>query len=74
MTSNELRQLAEDFIDDLVEYRLNSGISQAEIAHRAGLRQSSVSRFEHAHRSPRLETIIRYIDALGLELTFARRA
>jgi transcriptional regulator with XRE-family HTH domain len=53
--------------------RLLSGLSQAELAHRAGLRRETVSRVERG-ASPQLRTARALAEALGLdvELLFPR--
>lgn len=73
ITSSELRHLAEELIEDLVEYRLNSGLTQQQVAHRIGINHTAISAFEHHRRNPGLEAVIRYADALGLELTFVAK-
>jgi uncharacterized protein len=45
-----------------------AGLSQAELAKRAGITQSVVSAYENATRQPSLPTLARLVAATGLEL------
>jgi transcriptional regulator with XRE-family HTH domain len=48
--------------------RLQTGISQAELARRAGVPASMVSAYERDKRQPTLPTLMRLLKAAGLEL------
>jgi uncharacterized protein len=48
--------------------RRDAGISQAELAFRAGVAQSVISAYEAGRRQPSLPTLARLIDAAGSEL------
>jgi uncharacterized protein len=48
--------------------RLGAGISQAELAFRAGVAQSVISTYEAGRRQPALPTLARLIDAAGCDL------
>lgn len=48
--------------------RLKAGISQAELARRAGLPATMVSAYERGRRQPTLPTLMRLIRAAGFEL------
>lgn len=52
----------------LREARQRSGLSQAELARRAGVAQSVISAYESGRRQPALPTLARLIEATGLEL------
>jgi predicted nucleotidyltransferase/DNA-binding XRE family transcriptional regulator len=52
----------------LREARKKSGLSQAELARRAGVTQSVVSAYESAARQPSLPTLDRLVSATGLVL------
>ena len=69
----ELRELdfagaALDLAIFLYRVRERKGLSQSAAARLAGLQQQAVSRLEHGDGSPRLETIQKYLDALGYSL------
>jgi len=48
--------------------RLDAGLSQAELAVRAGVAQSVISAYESGHRQPALPTLAALVDAAGYEL------
>jgi transcriptional regulator with XRE-family HTH domain len=56
--------------DLLREARLRAGISQAELARRAGKPTSVIGRWERGEVKPSLETLREVIRAAGLELGF----
>lgn len=55
----------------LREARQRSGLSQAELARRAGVAQSVISAYESGRRQPALPMLARLIEAAGLELRLA---
>ena len=56
--------------DLLREARLRAGLTQAQLAERAGTARSQISRYERGDVLPSLETLRRLIRACGLELGF----
>jgi uncharacterized protein len=52
----------------LADIRLNSGVSQAELARRTGISQSVLSAYEHGRRQPSVSALARIARAAGLEL------
>jgi transcriptional regulator with XRE-family HTH domain len=56
--------------DLLREARLRAGLTQAELARRAGTSQSAIARWESGAVQPSLERLRELIRACGLELTF----
>lgn len=52
----------------LQEARRRSGLTQAELARRAGVPQSTVAKIERGRRDPSLSTLERLVHAAGLEL------
>jgi len=52
----------------LVEARRAAGLSQDELAARAGTSRPTLSSYEHGHRSPTLATATRILAAAGYEL------
>jgi transcriptional regulator with XRE-family HTH domain len=56
--------------DILREARLRAGLSQAELARRAGTHPSAVGRGERGEALPSLEKLRELVRACGLELTF----
>ena len=56
--------------DLLREARLRAGLTQAELAERAGTARSQISRYERGDVLPSLETLRRLVRACDLELGF----
>jgi predicted transcriptional regulator len=52
----------------IVEARKRVAITQTELAHRMGTHQSVIARWETGKTQPTLETVIRAVEAAGLEL------
>ena len=59
----------------LTRARRRAGLTQAELARRAGTSQPVISAYEHGRRDPSIETLRRLVRAAGaeLELGFAAR-
>lgn len=53
--------------------RTGAGLSQAELADRAGVTQSVISAYESGHRQPALPTLTALIEAAGYELAIGVR-
>jgi transcriptional regulator with XRE-family HTH domain len=51
------------------EIRQHSGLSQAELARRAGMPRSVLSAYEHAHRQPAVAALARISAAAGMQVT-----
>ena len=65
-----------EFRQKLAEVRRANKITQQEIQNRTGLPQQSISRIEKGtaqKQSPTLRTLLKYIDAIGCELTITRK-
>lgn len=50
---------------DLVQLRIDSGLSQKDIAQKLGISQQAISKFEKLDADPRLSTIRLYAHAIG---------
>jgi transcriptional regulator with XRE-family HTH domain len=59
------RPLRMDFGRRLREARQRAGLSQAQVAERAGIKQTHVSRVERGHRNLTLDTIEALAQAVG---------
>lgn len=57
----------------LERVRQEAGLSQAEMASRAGTSRPTLSAYEHGRKSPTLATVERLLDSAGFELTAERR-
>lgn len=60
-----------ELIKTLVELRRARNLKQEDIAKRIGRSRSTVSDFERLSGDPRLSTMCRYADAMGVNLTWA---
>lgn len=58
----------------LRKYRKEQGISQIEAGRKYNIAQSSISDIENGRSGVRLETLFRYMSALGLEMSLELRA
>jgi transcriptional regulator with XRE-family HTH domain len=56
------------FMGQLLKARLNKNMSQEELARRMNVKQSVISRFEHAGRIPTFEFLYRITKALDMNL------
>jgi transcriptional regulator with XRE-family HTH domain len=52
----------------LADYRDRHGLSQEELAGRTGLRQPAIARLEAGDTEPKLSTLLRLTEALGVPL------
>lgn len=59
-------------IGAVTERRMELGWSQRELAQRCGSTQSAVARFESGVTTPRVDTLVRILEALGLYLRAVR--
>ncbi len=56
--------------DAIREARRRAGLTQAELASRAGTTQSAVARVERGRTSPTLDYLTRLLEACGFELEY----
>jgi transcriptional regulator with XRE-family HTH domain len=64
----EANSVADYFGKNLRMYRRRVGFSQEELALRASLHRSAISKLERGGREPRLATIVKVADALSIPL------
>ena len=57
----------------LRDARRRAGLSQVELARRAGLTQSVISAYESGHRQPSLPTLAALVESAGFELAVSVR-
>lgn len=67
----EATALAREVACYLVRYRTERSLSQTALARQIGMTQSQVSRLEDGEHEPRLATLRRLSDALGMRLTLS---
>ncbi len=53
---------------ELIRARLESNMTQAELAEKSGIRQSNISRIENGNALPRLDTLEALARAMGKKL------
>lgn len=58
-------------VSSIIERRQELGMSQCALAERCGIPQSSVARIETLKTTPKLDTLIKLMQALDLKLTVA---
>jgi len=58
----------------LRRHRKLAGITQAELARRAGTDQANVARIERGEQAPRADTLVRLLDSCGADLIVERRS
>jgi DNA-binding XRE family transcriptional regulator len=62
-----------DLIEQIIVARIKQGITQEELAKRAGTKQSNISRFEGGNYNPSLEFMQKLAQGLGKELHITLR-
>ncbi|GAC1310827.1 MAG: hypothetical protein NVSMB16_07550 [Acidimicrobiales bacterium] len=65
MVGNEYAAVAGALVLDA---RTRAGLTQAELARRAGTAQSAIAAYESGHRQPTLPTLYRILGAAGFDL------
>jgi transcriptional regulator with XRE-family HTH domain len=63
-------KMGSDFASKLLKARLDKNLTQAELAKRAGLKQSAIARIENQGSLPRIDTVFKIATALGTEIDF----
>ncbi len=62
------REFAAELLGKLKAVRKEKGFTQAQLAKASGLKQSAIARLESMSYSPRIDTLIRVVTALGYKL------
>ena len=52
----------------LVQYRIDHGLTQSQLARRIGIRQPAVARLEAGEHMPTIRTLLRIAEALDIEI------
>jgi transcriptional regulator with XRE-family HTH domain len=58
-----------EFINHIAKIRVEKGLTQSELAEKAGLHQSAIARFESGDSNPGLKTILKIVGVLDQKLT-----
>lgn len=69
LSAEQVRRIAERFGNEVQIARVGAGLSQRDLAARAGLTQAFVSQVERGQSVPGLESMVRLSTALGLSLS-----
>jgi len=62
--------MSENFQDRLRKTRLDRGLSQTDLADRAGFQPSAISHFETGTRAPSFDNLRKLADALGVSIDY----
>lgn len=62
-----IRQIAR-MVSDIVKRRKMLGLTQDEVAKKAGLSQAQIARLENSSQIPRVDTLIKVAIALGMNI------
>lgn len=62
-----------DLIDQIVRIRKSMKITQEQLAISAKVSQQAISRLEKEKHIPKIDTLMRIIDGLGMKLTITER-
>ena len=64
----EQKSVRQSVAEQYVRSRKMQGLTQAELAKRAGVPRSNITRFESGNYNPALEMMVRIAEALGMTL------
>ena len=64
----EQRSTRKSVVEQYVQCRKMQGLTQAELAKKAGIPRSNITRFESGNYKPSLELLVRIAAALGMTL------
>lgn len=62
-----------ELIEQIVRIRKKLNITQAELAKKANVSQQAISRLEKEKHIPKIDTLLKIVDGLGLKLTLTER-
>jgi transcriptional regulator with XRE-family HTH domain len=60
-----------DFQAELIQYRIERGITQSEVARRLGTTQPAVSQIESSTKVPSMNSVLLYSLAIGAKISFS---
>lgn len=62
-----------ELIEQIVKIRKKKKISQVDLAKKARVSQQAISRLEREKHIPKIDTLMKIVDGLGLKLTLTER-
>ena len=65
----ELAKEISAIIETLVDARITQGLTQRQLAKKSGIKQSAIARIERVQVIPRLDTVLRIANCLGVTIT-----
>ena len=71
IVESQRRNICEELVEQLKEYRLNRGMSQQDIANITGIKRPNIARLEACNSTPTIDVLIKYATAIGYKLTFS---
>lgn len=72
-SDDELEIAYAEIIATAMDYRVNNGITQSELAKRSGLTASMISKIESQHSVPSVKSFLKYMRGLDLDWAFVIR-
>ncbi|GAA4845501.1 hypothetical protein GCM10023310_24300 [Paenibacillus vulneris] len=73
-TEKEVIEQMARLVSEITRRRKALGLTQTEVAKRAGITQAQVARLENSHTVPSMETVMKVALALGLKIGFEEAA
>lgn len=71
--SNSYKEACKAIIDSMVSYRNKINLSQQDLSRLSSIAQPAIARIEKQKVDPQLSTLIKLLDAMGLELQIRER-
>lgn len=71
LLEHQSKKIIDDIVEKLIDYRIEKGLTQQNIADITGIKRSNVARIEGKKRGTSLESLMRYADSLGLTISFS---
>ena len=72
-SDDELDRAYGEILATAIDYRIRSGITQAELARKSGLTSSMISKIEAQHSVPTLKSFLKYLRGVELDWAFFER-
>lgn len=72
-SDDELDRAYGEILATAIDYRIKSGITQAELAKKSGLTSSMISKIEAQYSVPSLKSFLKYLHGVELDWAFTER-
>ena len=70
---NKDKRKVNNIIISIIKRRIDLGMSQRDLALKSGIKQPMIARIEKFDNIPRLDTLLKLLDALDLTLTISNQ-